>query len=186
VYELACENATTESGKTGKENGIVTFFNDKTWSSDQTLLYLDPWAGLSGDMLLAALLDTEEADGELEEGLRGALASLDMGDYNLEVVSDVEWGIACTRVRVHAAETAPLRRLTDLEGILQNSGLSDSVRAHSLEAVRTLAEVEAEVHGCPVSEIHFHEIGAVDTLIDVVGVLVLVEALGIDRVMVCS
>ncbi len=163
---------------------MVDVPRDKASAIDRTLLYLDPWAGVSGDMLLGALLDTDRADRELEAGLRRALAGLDLGGYTLEVTSDVEGGVACTRVRVHAPEAAPLRRLADLEAIIERSDLSDWVRSHSLEAVRRLAAVEAEVHGCPVTDIHFHEVGAVDTLVDVVGVFVLVEALRVAQVMV--
>ena len=149
---------------------------------DHTLLYLDPWTGVSGDMLLGALLSADEAEGRLEAALRRALAVLNLGDVTLEVTSEVEWGVACTRVQVRAAGAAPLRHLPDLERIIEGSDLSDWVRSHSLGAVRRLASVEAEVHGCSVEDIHFHEVGAVDTLVDIVGVFVLVEALRVDRV----
>jgi uncharacterized protein (TIGR00299 family) protein len=151
---------------------------------ERTLLYVDPWMGVSGDMLLGALLNTDRAEGRLEAELRRALAGLKLGEGALEVRSEVEWGIACTRVQVHATGTAPLRHLSDLERIIEGLDLSDWVRSHSLGSVRRLASVEAEVHGCTVEDIHFHEVGAVDTLVDVVGVFVLVEALRVDRVAV--
>lgn len=148
------------------------------------ILYLDPWSGLSGDMLLSALLDLDREDGRLETVLRRAVASLGLEEDLVEVVRDVEWGIACTRVRVKDEQAAPLRHLADMERIIAVSGLSEWVRANASGAVRRLAEVEAAVHACAVDEIHFHEVGAVDTVVDVVGAFVLVEALGVDRVMV--
>ena len=71
-----------------------------------------------------------------------------------------------------------------MEQIIGDALLSKMVRERALGAVRRLAEVEAAVHRCPVDEIHFHEVGAVDTLVDVVGVFALVEALGIESVTV--
>ncbi len=156
---------------------------DEAAMSGRTVLYLDPWAGVSGDMLLGALLNSDES-GRLQTELRRAVTTLGLDDSTIEVVNDVEWGITCTRVRVHQVEDAPLRHLEDMEHIIEGASLSDRVRARSLNAVRRLAAVEAEVHGCPVEEIHFHEVGAVDTLVDVVGAFVLVEALDVHRVVV--
>jgi pyridinium-3,5-bisthiocarboxylic acid mononucleotide nickel chelatase len=151
---------------------------------DRRLLYVDPWAGVSGDMLLGALLDTDREDGDLEVGLRRALAALDLGRYTVEVGVDVEWGVTCTRLRVDVEDSPPLRRLADLERILADSNLSISVRDRSLRAVRRLAAVEAEIHGCQAAEIHFHEVGAVDTLVDIVGVFALVETLRVSQVII--
>jgi pyridinium-3,5-bisthiocarboxylic acid mononucleotide nickel chelatase len=152
----------------------------------ETILYLDPWAGVSGDMLLAAFLDTDREDGRLEAELRRTVAGLGLREAIVEVERDVEWGIACTRVRVDDRGVAPLRHLADMETIIAAAPLSDGVRNGALDAVRRLAAVEAAIHGCAVENIHFHEVGAVDTLVDVVGVLALVEALGVDKVAVGS
>ncbi len=148
-----------------------------------TVLYLDPWAGVSGDMLLGALLNCDET-GHLEMELRQALTALGLDASAVEVVDDVEWGITCTRIRVRPAADVPLRHLEDMERIIEGASLSDWVRTRSLAALRRLAAVEAEVHGCSAEEIHFHEVGAVDTLVDVVGAFTLVEALHIDSVAV--
>ncbi len=150
---------------------------------EQRILYLDPWAGVSGDMLLAALLDLD-SDGKLEDVLRGTVGALGFDDSLLEVVRDVDWGVSCTRVRVHDEEMAPLRHLADMVRILEEASISPQVRDAALKAVRTLAEVEAAVHSCSIDEIHFHEVGAVDTLVDIVGAFALVEALDVDAVMV--
>jgi uncharacterized protein (TIGR00299 family) protein len=149
-----------------------------------SVLYLDPWSGISGDMLLAALLDSDRESGRLEVVLRSAVDALGLEGTSIEVVRDVEWGVDCTRVRVEDGEAAPLRRLQEMEQVIGGAPLSFIVRERALKAVRRLAEVEAAVHGCAVEEIHFHEIGAVDTLVDIVGTFALVEALGIERVRV--
>jgi len=151
---------------------------------EQLILYLDPWSGVSGDMLLAALLDLDRENDRLGAVLRGAVGALGLDEALIEVVREVEWGIACTRVRVKEQGAAPLRHLADMERMIGGAALSDGVRDGALQAVRRLAEVEAAVHGCAVEEIHFHEVGAVDTLVDIVGTFALVEALGAQQVTV--
>lgn len=151
---------------------------------EQLILYLDPWSGVSGDMLLAALLDLDRESRRLEAALRGAVGALGLDEALIEVAHEVERGIACTRVRVKEEGAAPLRHLADMEQMIGGAALSDGVREGALQAVRRLAEVEAAVHGCAVEEIHFHEVGAVDTLVDIVGTFTLVEALGVQQVMV--
>jgi uncharacterized protein (TIGR00299 family) protein len=150
----------------------------------QTILFLDPWSGVSGDMLLAALLDTDREDRRLESELRRAVAALGLDESVVEVAHDVEWGIACTRVRVRDEGIAPLRHLADMEEAIDAAPLSDELREAATGAIRRLAAVEAAIHGCSVDEIHFHEVGAVDTLVDVVGTLAIVEALAVDEVIV--
>lgn len=150
----------------------------------KTILYLDPWTGISGDMLLASLLDTDRESGRLEEEFRRVVPGLGLAEAEVEVVRDKEWGLACTRVRVVEKSRPPLRHLADMEDLIRSASLSKWVRERALAAVRRLARVEAEVHGCALEEVHFHEVGAVDTLVDVVGAFVLVEALGIHKVMV--
>ena len=148
------------------------------------LLYLDPWSGISGDMLLAALLDTDRQSGRLEAELRGAVGALGLDESIVRVSRDVEWGVACTRVAVETGGEQPLRHLSDMQNIITGSSLSEKIRMAAGAAVQRLAEVEASIHACPVEEIHFHEVGAVDTLVDIVGTFALAEALGIESVFV--
>jgi uncharacterized protein (TIGR00299 family) protein len=147
-------------------------------------LYLDPWSGISGDMLLAALLDTDRDSGRLEAELRGSVGALGLDESIVRVSRDVEWGVACTRVAVEDGGEQPRRHLSDMLDVIGGSRLPDEVRTAASRAVRRLAEVEACIHGCPVEEIHFHEVGAVDTLVDIVGAFTLVHALGIESVSV--
>jgi len=148
------------------------------------VLYIDPWTGVSGDMLLGAMLHTDREDGALERVLRESLAAIGLDPNLLQVVPDVERGISCLRVRVNPGDDAPLRHLSHMEEMLEGACLSAKVCERSLRALRRLAEVEAGIHGSTVDEVHFHEVGAVDTLVDVVGTFALVEALGVDSVCV--
>jgi uncharacterized protein (TIGR00299 family) protein len=135
-------------------------------------------------MLLGALLDTDREGGRLQDELRRAVDALGLDGVSVEVVRDVEWGVSCTRVRVDDGGAAPLRHLADMETILDAAPLYPAVKERAVAAVRRLAEVEAGIHGCSTQEIHFHEVGAVDTLVDVVGAFTLVEALGVEQVFV--
>lgn len=152
--------------------------------AERTVLYIDPWMGVAGDMLMAALLDTDRGGSHLEPVLRQTLAAMGLDPAIVSVLREVDQGIECSAVRVRDEDNAPLRHLSDLVKILDQSALPPKVRERSRSAFERLAEVEASVHGCSFDEIHFHEVGAVDTLVDVVGVFALIEALGIESVSV--
>lgn len=148
----------------------------------RNLLYLDPWSGISGDMTLAALLDVGGA--RAEEVLHHAVRSLGLEGVSVDVKRDVEWGIACTRIDVRAEQAPPLRHAEQMLEVIARADVSETVKERARGAVMRLAEAEAAVHGCPVDHIHFHEVGAADTMVDIVGTFVLVEALGVDEVFV--
>jgi uncharacterized protein (TIGR00299 family) protein len=150
--------------------------------SERRMLYIDPWMGVAGDMLMAALLDTDRRSGRLEGTLRETLAAMGFDPGIVRVTRETDKGLTCTAVQVREEDNAPLRHLADLVGILEGSTLSETVRERARAAFERLAWAEATVHGCSVDEIHFHEVGAVDTLVDVVGVFALIEAMGIDAV----
>jgi len=141
--------------------------------------HFDPFAGASGDMVLAALADAGgDLDG-LAEALRGALPF----GVQLEPERVVRQGIAGTYVRVRVAEDHPPHRgLSALLAILDAAGLPGPVAESAARTFRALAEAEAAVHGVPVETVHFHEIGAGDTLVDVIGGHWLLDSMGIERV----
>ncbi len=142
-------------------------------------LYLDLFSGAAGDMLLGALLDL----GLPLDVLREELAKMDLSGYELEARREVRQGITGTRLIVHdVAQAHPARHLRDIRHLIGESRLSPEVRSQSLAVLERLARAEARVHGVPVEEVHFHEIGAVDTLVDVVGFVVGLEHLGVERV----
>jgi uncharacterized protein (TIGR00299 family) protein len=154
--------------------------NAKSGLMATTILYLDPWSGISGDMTLAALLDL--GGPSAAESLNAVVRSMGLPGVEVALTRETEWGIACTRVDVRLEQSPPLRHLTDMMEVIERAELSARVRAQAEAAVARLAEVEAGVHGCPVDHIHFHEVGAADTLVDIVGTFVLLEALGVEQV----
>ena len=142
-------------------------------------LYLECALGVSGDMLLAALSDLLEGGPEL---LAEAVASLRLPGVSLRFSEPMIQGIRTRRVEVLEESPQPLRHLSDLTRIIANAPLPERVKDGSIEALTRLALAEATVHGEPLEQIHFHEVGAVDTVVDVLGAILLVEASGADQV----
>jgi len=127
--------------------------------------YLDAFSGLSGDMLLGALLDAGLDLGELEQ----ALASLKLGGYRLATQRRVVSGISAVKFEVELFEPQPERRLGEIRGIIEASELTAAVKETAVAAFAALAEAEAKVHRTSPEQVHFHEVGAVDSIIDIVG-----------------
>ena len=145
----------------------------------QRVIYLDCFAGASGDMLLGALLD---AGLELEM-LQAGLAKMDLDGYELEATPKRDHGLTGTKLHVHdTLEAYPARHLADIRQIVEGSTLSDRVKQQSMAVIERLGRAEAGVHGVPLDEVHFHEVGAVDTIVDVVGFVSALEVLEIDQV----
>lgn len=145
-----------------------------------TFAYFDCFSGISGDMILGALVDA----GVSIDALRAELAKLNLPGYEITSEKVLRSGIAATKVHVridhdHHAE----RRLSDILAIINGSSLSEAVRAKSTAIFKRLADAEAKVHGTTPEQIHFHEVGAVDAIVDVVGAVIGLELLGITRVM---
>jgi len=140
--------------------------------------YLDCVAGLAGDMLLAALLD---AGAELET-LRDVLRALGIEGVDIEVERVERQGIGALHLRVDAPDDHDHRRYADIRELVASAELPERARARSLDAFQLLAEVEGGIHGVPPDEVHFHELGSLDTLVDVCGAFVLLEELGVERV----
>lgn len=143
------------------------------------ILYLDPWSGASGDMILASLIDAAGADLDAEQVLRRVVAGLGIPGVDVVVESAREGGFACRRVTVHAPAPQPARRLSDLVALLDGADLSADVRRRADAALQRLAGVEARLHGVGIEEVHLHELGGVDTLVDVTGCFALLDALDI-------
>jgi len=139
-------------------------------------LYYDCFSGISGDMNLGALLDI----GVGEAVLRAGLDRLAVGGFELRIAPDRRGGIAGTRVEVVVtADTAsPARSPAAVRDLIGRSGLGRRVGAFSLRVFERLAAAEAKVHGIPVEAVHFHEVGVVDALVDVVGAAICLKQLG--------
>ncbi|MBI4870702.1 MAG: LarC family nickel insertion protein, partial [Candidatus Riflebacteria bacterium] len=141
------------------------------------LAHFDIFAGISGDMFLALLLDL----GFPEKALREGLAALDLPGWELSADRAAAGVIAATGFTVTVTSPQPQRSWAEIQNLLAEARLSTTVRDRALAIFATLAEAEAKVHGCPVESVHFHEVGAVDSLIDIVGAALGLAYLGIDR-----
>jgi pyridinium-3,5-bisthiocarboxylic acid mononucleotide nickel chelatase len=142
------------------------------------IAYLDCAAGISGDMLLGALIDV----GWPEQNLRELISKLKLGDVQLKVDRVSKRGIAATQVNILSSPHQPYRGLQDLSAIVMQAELPGAIQQVAIAALRLLAEAESQVHGVPVDRIHFHEVGAVDTIVDIVGALVGFTELNITEV----
>lgn len=141
--------------------------------------YFDCFSGISGDMILGALIDAGAPFDKLKEGL----AQLNLDGYTITSSTVLKKGIKATKVDVVAeSPDLPGRPLKDLREIISDSKLDDSIKDKSLSIFNRLAEAEALVHNCPVEEVHFHEVGHIDTIVDIVGSVYALHLLGIDRV----
>jgi uncharacterized protein (TIGR00299 family) protein len=144
------------------------------------ILYYDCFSGISGDMNLGAMLDLGVDKGYLLEGLE----SLGIEGYELSVTRDGRKGITGTKVDVIVKnEKGKHRNLKDIENIINGSDLSERVKETSLDIFMQVARAEAKVHGKDIYDIHFHEVGATDSIIDIVGAALCLEFLNVDRVM---
>lgn len=140
---------------------------------------VDPFSGASGDMLLGALVDV----GVSLDDLAAALAtSLDLTGYRLEAEQVVRHGLRGMRVRVVVEDDQPPRDWAAIRALLAESALPARVKERALAVFQQLAEAEARVHGIPVETVHFHEVGAVDSIVDVVGVVWGFELLGVEAI----
>lgn len=142
------------------------------------LAYIDCFSGVSGDMLLGALL---HAGASLDD-LRAGLARLSLAGYTLEADEISDKGIHGVRARVRLDGTVEHahRRLADVTALLEAAGLPERARTRSLAIFQRLAEAEGVVHGVAAENVTFHEVGAVDSIVDTVGVALALEALNID------
>jgi hypothetical protein len=127
--------------------------------------YFDCFAGAAGDMILGALLDAGVPTSVVEEAVEG----LNLDGWSLDVTDVNRAGLRATRAVVQMQKDDTERSLADIEDMLISSALTERVRMLALTAFRTLGRAEATVHGVDISEIHFHELGALDTIIDIVG-----------------
>ena len=152
------------------------------------VLYFDCFSGISGDMALGAMLD---AGLPLEE-LKGALGSLSVSGFDVSAVPVLRAGVSATKFTVHEHGGAQHdhghhthRHLSAIFGLIDKSALSTAGRDRAKAMFQRLAEVEAGIHQMPVEKVHLHEVGALDSIIDIVGIVFALEWAGADRV-VCS
>ena len=141
------------------------------------LAYFDCFSGISGDMALGALVDA----GCDVERLRAELRGLQVPGWELSAEKVWKNGMAATYVRVKSADQQKHRSLSTILEILQKSQLAPQVRDRAAAIFQKLGEAEARVHDVPIEKIHFHEVGAVDAIVDIVGACIGFGALGVER-----
>ncbi|MBX0330278.1 nickel pincer cofactor biosynthesis protein LarC [Oscillochloris sp. ZM17-4] len=129
-------------------------------------------------MLLAALLDA----GLEIDALRRGLAGVDLGGYDLELERVQRHGVQGARLRVRVDEGQPARDWAQIRALIAGGRLSDRARSMALGAFGRLARAEAAIHGVPVDAVHFHEVGAVDSIVDMVGFCVGVDILSVSKI----
>ncbi len=146
-----------------------------------TIAYIDCFSGISGDMFLGALLDL----GLPFEELKKAVGSLPFHGYSIDCKKEMKNGLSATRFLVSIHDDHEHhhghahRNLLDIESIINAGELNNNVKQRSLKIFRTIAEVEGAIHNHAPEEVHFHEVGAVDSIIDIVGAVFGVDCLGI-------
>jgi pyridinium-3,5-bisthiocarboxylic acid mononucleotide nickel chelatase len=141
-------------------------------------IYFDCFSGISGDMALGALLDA----GLSLDALRTELTKLQLDGWSIEAERGVRRYLSGTRALVHAPEQATHRHLSDVQSIIESSALAPELKQRAIHVFTLLAEAEGQVHGIPAGQVHFHEVGALDAIIDIVGVVVGLALLGIQEV----
>lgn len=138
-------------------------------------LHLDPLSGVSGDMLLGALVDA----GAPLDAVLADVDRLGVPDWKLTAERVTRHGLTGTLVTVHTADTAHHRSAVELHRIVDAAALRPAVAEPAHAVLRRIAAVEAAIHGIAVEDVHFHEVGALDTLVDVVGVCSALDHLGV-------
>ena len=142
------------------------------------IAYFDCCAGISGDMVLGALVDS----GLDVSILRRELAKLHLGDYSISASKDERHHITGTNIKVRFKESGHHRTFKEIKNIINKSRLTTKVKVLSTSIFENLAKAEAKVHGCRVDDVHFHEVGAIDSIVDIVGTAIGIEKLGIGQV----
>lgn len=143
-----------------------------------TAAWFHGFSGIAGDMALGACLD---AGADLDE-VCGMLERLPVPGWSLDAEDVLRGGIAATHAVVRVDETSVVRTAEHINALIEESRLPERVRARSLATFHRLAEVEGRLHRRPPSQVHFHEVGGVDAIIDVVGTCAALEVLGVEEI----
>jgi hypothetical protein len=147
--------------------------------SKMKIAYFDCFSGASGDMILGSLIDA----GLSARGLRGMLEKIRIPNVRLRVKGVLKRGISGTQVIVEGkGEERPHRNLKEILRIVERSSVEPEVKEKSAEIFRRIASVEAKIHRIPMEEIHFHELGGLDSIVDIVGAVWGIRHLGIEKI----
>lgn len=141
-------------------------------------LYFDCFAGVSGDMVLGSMLDSGLELGLLESELK----KLELSGYSISAEKVVKHGISGTAFRVDVHAPQPPRNYNDILTMINSSALDSEARDNACAVFALIARAEAEVHGVDIDSVHFHEIGAVDSIIDICGAAIAIKEAGVQAV----
>ncbi|MGH9276035.1 MAG: nickel pincer cofactor biosynthesis protein LarC [Acidimicrobiales bacterium] len=136
------------------------------------------FSGIAGDMALGSLID---AGADLDE-VRALLDRLPVGGWTVEAEPVLRCGIAATKLHVHAEDTTVVRTASHIAALVEEARLPDRVSARALATFAALADAEGRLHRRPPEQVHFHEVGGLDAIVDVVGTCAALEVLGVDEV----
>jgi pyridinium-3,5-bisthiocarboxylic acid mononucleotide nickel chelatase len=148
----------------------------------KTIAYFDCFSGISGDMTLGAFLDL----GVPLKWLKAQFETLPLSGFELSAGTVTRNGICAKSVEVTVKDDAASRNYKKITAIIEKSPLSSKVKQTSLEIFEKIAHAESQIHRCPKEQVHFHEVGGIDALIDIVGAALCVDYLGIEKVMASS
>lgn len=144
------------------------------------ILYCDCFSGVSGDMFLGAFLDL----GVDADFLKTQLAKLPVKGFHLEAKKTVKHGISGTSCRIIQDKHEHVHRhLSDIRKIIEESGLDEAVKLSGLQIFERIAQAEGKVHGISMDEVHFHEVGALDSIADIMGAAICIHALAPDQIL---
>lgn len=144
-------------------------------------LYLDCHAGIAGDMLLSALVDLGANPTEIENELK----QLPLDEFGLHFEKKVKQGINAMTLKIDFHEHHHHRKASDIFKMIDHSHLANRVKERSKQIFETIGYAEAKIHGMTIEDVHFHEVGAMDSIIDIIGGCIALEQLGIDT-LYCS
>jgi pyridinium-3,5-bisthiocarboxylic acid mononucleotide nickel chelatase len=141
------------------------------------ICYLDAFSGISGDMTVGALLDAGVPSGPVLEALRGLHIEADF-----QVEKTWRRGVAASKFRVAAKEAKAHRHLHHILNLIEKSSLSNRAKQNASAVFSKLGEAEARIHGVPIERVHFHEVGAVDSIADIAGACIAFDLLGVEEI----
>jgi pyridinium-3,5-bisthiocarboxylic acid mononucleotide nickel chelatase len=145
--------------------------------------YFDCYSGISGDMILGALVDL----GVNVKDIRKALKKIDLTGYKLQAKKVQRNGLSCTQIAVAIEkpkhhDSHSHRSFTNIRRLIENSDLPAQVKSNSVEIFKRIAKVEARIHNTTIEKIHFHEVGGIDSIVDIVGCVWAIESLKLDKI----
>ncbi len=142
-------------------------------------LHLDCASGVAGDMLLAALID---AGADMQAVSNAVLALFPDSSVTVQTTSVIKRGIRSRQLTIEDKSDKTFRHWTTIRSMIEDAALDCTIKDRSLSVIRSIAEAEAAIHGVDIEMVHFHEIGAVDTIVDVIGVVTALANLGVKTV----